>query len=167
MHRPHCPLSHFIQPRGPCFRSWAVLGSFLPQSSTRPLPGGYSPHLHLRTACSLWSFTCSSQTLPLQIALPWPPAKLKVRVLVAHVQLFVTAWTAASRLLCPRDSPGKNTGVGSHSFLQENFLTRGSNTGLLHCRRILYRQSHQGSPRWGAALLVLYPDLTCTDTKQT
>ena len=28
------------------------------------------------------------------------------------------------RLLCPWDSPGKNTGVGSHSLLQGIFLTR-------------------------------------------
>ena len=39
-----------------------------------------------------------------------------------------------SRLLCPWDSPGKNTGVGSHSFLQGIFLTQGLNPGLLHCR---------------------------------
>ena len=29
------------------------------------------------------------------------------------------------------DSPGKNTGVGSHSLLQGIFLTQGSNPGLL------------------------------------
>ena len=27
-------------------------------------------------------------------------------------------------VLCPWNSPGKNTGVGCHSLLQENFLTR-------------------------------------------
>ena len=37
-----------------------------------------------------------------------------------------------ARLLCPWDSPGKNTGVGCHSFLQEIFPTQGSNLGLLH-----------------------------------
>ena len=47
------------------------------------------------------------------------------------------------RLLCPWDSPGKNTGVGSHSFLQGIFLTQGLNLGLLHCRQILYHLSHQ------------------------
>ena len=31
------------------------------------------------------------------------------------------------RLLCPRDSPGKNTGVVCHSLLQGIFLTEGSN----------------------------------------
>ena len=46
-------------------------------------------------------------------------------------------------LLCPCDSPGKNTGLGSHSLLQGIFLTQGSNPGLLHCRQILYCLSHQ------------------------
>ena len=27
---------------------------------------------------------------------------------------FVTPWTVATSLLCPRDFPGKNTGVGCH-----------------------------------------------------
>ena len=45
------------------------------------------------------------------------------------------------------DSPGKNTGVDCHALLQGIFLTQGSNPGLLHCRWILYRLSHQGSPR--------------------
>ena len=49
-------------------------------------------------------------------------------------------------LLCPRDSPGKNTGVGCHSLLQGIFLTQGSKPGFLHCRQILYCLSHLGSP---------------------
>ena len=32
------------------------------------------------------------------------------------------------------------------SLLQEIFLTRGSNSGLLHCTQILYHLRHQGSP---------------------
>ena len=36
-----------------------------------------------------------------------------------------------SRLLCPWDSPGKNTGVGCHFRLQGIFLTQGSNPHLL------------------------------------
>ena len=43
-----------------------------------------------------------------------------------------------SRLLCPWDSPGKNTGVGSHSLLQGIFPTQGENPGLLIGRRILH-----------------------------
>ena len=44
------------------------------------------------------------------------------------------------------DSPGKKTGVGGHTLLQGIFPTQGLNTGLLHCRWILYPLSHQGSP---------------------
>ena len=44
-------------------------------------------------------------------------------------------------------SPGQNTGVGSHSLLQGIFPTQGSNPGLPNCRRILYQLSHQGSSR--------------------
>ena len=34
--------------------------------------------------------------------------------LLNFVQLFATSWTAAFRLFCPWDFPGKNTGVGFH-----------------------------------------------------
>ena len=44
------------------------------------------------------------------------------------------------------DSPGKNTGMGCHAFLQGIFPTQGSNLGLPHCRWILYCLSHQQSP---------------------
>ena len=39
----------------------------------------------------------------------------------------------------------KNTGVGSLSLLQRIFLTQESNQSLLHCRRIVYQLSSQGS----------------------
>ena len=47
-----------------------------------------------------------------------------------------------TRLPCP-----STTGVGSHSLLQGIFPTEGLNSGLLHCRQILYHLSHQGSSR--------------------
>ena len=37
------------------------------------------------------------------------------------------------------DSPRKNTGVGCHAILQQIFPTQGWNSGLPHCRQILYR----------------------------
>ena len=48
---------------------------------------------------------------------------LKVKVLVAQScpTLSATPWAVASRLLCPWNSPGKNTGVSSHSLLQGIF----------------------------------------------
>ena len=54
-----------------------------------------------------------------------------------------------TRLLCPWNSPGKNTGVVCCSLLQGIFPTQGSNPGLLHCRQILYHLSHKGSPIYG------------------
>ena len=44
-----------------------------------------------------------------------------------------------ARLLCPWDSPGKNTGVDCHALLQGIFLTQGLNPHLLHL--LHYRQS--------------------------
>ena len=51
-------------------------------------------------------------------------------------------WRQPARLLCPQNSPGKNTGVGSHSLLQGIFLTQGLSLDLLSCRQILYCLSH-------------------------
>ena len=50
-----------------------------------------------------------------------------------------------TRLLCPWNSPGQNTGACSHSLLQRIFSTQGSNQGLLHCRQILYHLSPKAS----------------------
>ena len=49
------------------------------------------------------------------------------------------------QLLCPRESPGKNTGVGYHCLLQGIFPTQGLNPRLLHCRWLLFQLNHQGS----------------------
>ena len=51
-----------------------------------------------------------------------------------------------TRLLCPWHFPGKNTGMGCHFLLQGIFPTQGLNSGLLHCRQILYQLSYKGSP---------------------
>ena len=70
----------------------------------------------------------------------------RVRVLVESD--FVTPWNVLARLLCPGDSPGKNTRVGCHLLLQGIFPTQGSNPRLLcplHWWRILYLLSHRGS----------------------
>ena len=54
-----------------------------------------------------------------------------------------------ARLLCPWDSPEKDTGVGCHALLQGIFSTQGLNPRLLclrHCRQIFYPLNHLGSP---------------------
>ena len=49
------------------------------------------------------------------------------------------------------NSPGKNIGVGFHFLLQGIFPTQGSNSGLLHCRKILYHLSYLGNPKVSVA----------------
>ena len=66
-----------------------------------------------------------------------------LRVKVA--QSCLTLWPHG--LYSPWNSPGQNTRVGSLTLLQGIFPTQGSNTGLLHCRRILYQLSHNGTWR--------------------
>ena len=51
-----------------------------------------------------------------------------------------------TRLLCPWDFPGKDTGVCCHFLLQGIFSTQGSNPSLLHCRWILHHLSHWREP---------------------
>ena len=64
----------------------------------------------------------------------------------SRVWLYVILRTVEStRLLCPWDSPGKNTGVGCHFLLQGVFLTQRSN---LHLLRLLH---------WQAGALTLAP----------
>ena len=57
-----------------------------------------------------------------------------------HVRVFTTHWRQPT-VVCPWDSPGKNTGEGCHSLLQGIFQPQGSNSHvwcLLHCREALY-----------------------------
>ena len=51
-----------------------------------------------------------------------------------------------TRLFCPGDFPGKDTGVGCHFLPQGIFPTQGWNLGLLHCRQILHWLGYKESP---------------------
>ena len=53
----------------------------------------------------------------------------------------------SARLLCPWDSPGKNTGVGCHALLQGIFPIQGSNPDLPHCRQISLLVELPGKPK--------------------
>ena len=67
------------------------------------------------------------------------------------ISCSATLWTVATRLLCPWDSPGKNTGEGCHCLLQGIFLTQGSNLHfpcLLHWQADSLPVSHLGKPQW-------------------
>ena len=59
--------------------------------------------------------------------------KKEVKVLVTQsCPTLCGPWTLW--LLCPWNSPGKNTAVGSQSLLQRIFPTQGSNLGPPHCK---------------------------------
>ena len=58
-----------------------------------------------------------------------------------------------TRLLCPWDFPGKNTGASCHFLLQGIFQTQGSNSGLPYCRQTLYPLSQEGIPKIRVLLL--------------
>ena len=58
------------------------------------------------------------------------------------IELLRSQRQQPTRLPCPWDSPGKNTGVGCHSLLQGIFLIQGSNPDLPHCRQMLYYLSY-------------------------
>ena len=60
------------------------------------------------------------------------------------------------------EPPGKpmNTGVGSLTLLQGIFPYQGLNSGLPHCRQILYCLSHQGSLKPSALALKKGPMLS-------
>ena len=57
--------------------------------------------------------------------------KVKVQVLVGHLCLTLKPHgLLPTRLLCPWNSPAKNTGMDSHSLLQGLFPIEGLNLGL-------------------------------------
>ena len=67
---------------------------------------------------------------------------LKVNMLVTQSRPTLHPhglWPA--RLLCSWNSPGKSTGVGSHSLLRRIFPTQRWKPSLLHCRQSLPSES--------------------------
>ena len=101
-----------------------------------------------------------------------PPAflllkKIKLLIYLSHYVGVSTALLSCSvmsyslwphglqpdRLLCPRDSPGKNIEEGCHFLLQGIFPTQGLNPGLLHFKQLLYCLNYQGSPSVCAGLI--------------
>ena len=59
-------------------------------------------------------------------------------VLSCFSRVWLFATHESTRLLCPQDSPGNNTGVGCHALLQGIVPTLESNPYLLHCRHVVY-----------------------------
>ena len=64
----------------------------------------------------------------------------------SNLRYFFLRHLEPTRLLCPWDLPGKNTGMGCHSFLQGMFLTQGSNPSYPSLQADSLPLSHQGIP---------------------
>ena len=54
----------------------------------------------------------------------------------SRAQFFAILWTIAHQAPLSLGFSSKNTGVGFHSLLQGIFPTQGSNSGLLHPKRL-------------------------------
>ena len=81
-----------------------------------------------------------------------------LRILITHVSRSVMSDSlqprglSPARLLCPWNSPGKNTGVGSHALLQGNLPDPGIEPGSL----TLQADSLPSEPPGKSLLLFLY-----------
>ena len=79
--------------------------------------------------------------------------KMLHRKVLAPVLLKVKGAQSRPTLCDPMDYTGpelsrpEHWSGGSLSFLRGIFPTQGLNSGLLHCRQILYQLSHKGSPK--------------------
>ena len=64
-----------------------------------------------------------------------------------------------TRILHPWDFPGKSIGAGCHFLLQGIFLTQGLNSGLPHCRQMLYHLSHQATINLNGCGILLFKSM--------
>ena len=66
------------------------------------------------------------------------------------------------------EAPGKprSTGVEAYPFFRRIVLTQAASWGLLHCRRILYQLSYQGSPSRHVNLDIMSKNYKATERKR-
>ena len=112
--------------------------------------------------CPVFTFYLRSlQIYPANLGMTSPVVLLRCGNKVKATQPCPTLCNCMDcRLFCPWNSPGKNTGVGSHSLLQGIFPTQGLNLCLLHCRWIFYLWATGEDPIWQHMSLMLEPWVT-------
>ena len=122
-----------------CFANWFFVGLF----QEHMMEGDGKPGAGTdRTCC----FPSDAPGLPISVGGAWQGQVKSENVSRSPCPTLCDPHgLQPTRLLCPWNSPGQHTGVGCHSVRQGIFPTQGLNPSLLHCRRILYRLSHQGS----------------------
>ena len=106
--------------------SWLSLGC---EEPSHALQNVEQQHWPVPTRCQEYT------TPPPAVTTMSLPAGLEASVVSDSFQPY---GLQRARLLCPWDSPGKNTRVGCRFLLQGTFLTQGLNPGLPHCSLILY-----------------------------
>ena len=80
----------------------------------------------------------------------------RILLLSLLLSIAILLQLSYSRLLCPQDSPDKNTRVGCNTFFQGVFLIQGWNQCLFCIGKwVLYHQHHLGSP-WYTRLCYIY-----------
>ena len=79
-----------------------------------------------------------------------------MKIVYCLVAKSCSALLQLTRLLCPWNFPGKNTGVGCHFLPQGFFPTQGSNPRFVHCQADSLLLSHQGGPTLGRSQYVKY-----------
>ena len=120
---------------------------FLPPGTQRPCCGA--------AQAALWRTQDSSLVSPAELSTMWVNHMENVSSSSWETDPVDTSWILSevaqsyptlcypmdqgvpTRLLCPWNFPGKNTGVGCHFLLQGIFPTQGSNPGLLYFRQTL------------------------------
>ena len=127
--------------------SWHHWGH--PLIQPRPVPlwlepiGGWDQHFD--QTCSFSDLHINSKGSSLYLHLGWKwKSESDCHSVVSDS--FETSWTIACQSPLSMGFSRQEYWSGYHSLLLGIFPTQGSNSGLLHCKRILYRLNHQGSP---------------------
>ena len=87
--------------------------------------------------------------------------------LLSRVQLFTPNGRYPDRLLCPWDSPCKNTWAGCHFLLQGIFLTQALNPDFPHSEQILHHLSHSQLPVLFLLIVYSYSIFGCKEHNQS
>ena len=113
--------------------------AYLLQSTSCKMLGWMKHKLEARLQEEI-SITPDMQMIPLMAV---SEEELKSLLMKVKVAQWCPTLCDPIRLYSPWNSPGQNTGVDSLSLLQGIFPTQGLNSGLPHCRQILYQLSHK------------------------
>ena len=136
------------------------------KSRTYPPTKSPPPSSTLDPSCERHHYSSITQTRNLKAIfhcsaslMPHIPKMQEGKERVSHLAVSISLWLhrlELARPLCPWDSPGKNTGVGSDYLNHGIFLTQELNWSLLNCSQILYWLSYERSTFVSLLYILLY-----------